>query len=104
MADYQDDWLRRIEEKVDLVLADTAQLKPLKDQFVAHVKEDSRLFHGNGQPGLILQLDRIKQEQTKFNDERRQLIRVGIILLLVAAGVGGSVPELVKAAIAAFIK
>ena len=104
MSDYQDAWLERIEHKLDSIQTSVAGIEPLKNQLESHIQDDARLFHGNGQPGLIKDVECLKQDHKKMVEDRKQLVKLGVILLLAASAVGGSVPELVKTVVSVFVK
>ena len=83
MSDYQDEWLSRIERKLDLCLAQAARIKPIQEQLDKH----EELLYGNGSPGLIREIDRIKQLKKGL----------GWLIGIIAVGAGSSVVSVVKA-------
>lgn len=97
MSDYQDEWLKRIEDKLDRVGEQTSQIKPLQERFAEHATRDDELFYGNGAPGLLRDVDRLKQAHARIN-------RYWPFILLIAAAGGSSVPDIIHAALAIWFK
>lgn len=57
MTERLEIWMERMESKMDGVRADVADLKAMR----AQVEEHHERIYGNGQPGIIKDVDRLKQ-------------------------------------------
>lgn len=57
MPDRLDAWMQRMENKVDGLRTDISGLMAVRDR----VEEHHARIYGNGQPGLIKDVDRVKQ-------------------------------------------
>lgn len=57
MTERLEVWMERMERKVDGLRADMETVKVMKDR----VEEHHESLYGNGKPGLVLDVDRIKQ-------------------------------------------
>jgi len=57
MTERLQTWMERLEGKVDRLGAEMAQLSAVKDR----VDEHHERIYGNGQPGLVKDVDRLKQ-------------------------------------------
>ena len=96
MSDYQDEWLKRIEAQLEGIRAAVAPLASLSQR----LEEHHSALYGNGQPGLIKDMERMKQT----SEDQRRSIKMWLLILLGVSAVGGSAPELVRAAVQAFLK
>lgn len=54
-----DDWMARMESKIDQLAKDMAEVKAMH----AQVEEHHETLYGNGKPGMVLDVDRIKQQR-----------------------------------------
>ena len=52
-----DDWMARVEGKLDRLGADMAALNAMRER----VDEHHERLYGNGQPGILKDVDRVKQ-------------------------------------------
>ncbi len=59
MSDYQDEWLKRIDGQLTDIGKAVAPLLALSQR----LEEHHSALYGNGQPGLLKDVDRLKQWQ-----------------------------------------
>ena len=78
----RDDRLERIETKVDQILVISTQFQALKEAFDEHVIEDRSIFLGNGQPGLIKQVDRLEQKMQNWTWWSRSVVGLGGLIFV----------------------
>ena len=62
MSEVAESWMERMEGKVDALRIDMASLKAVREQ----VGEHHESLYGNGKPGLVLDVDRLKQSHRIF--------------------------------------
>ena len=53
--------LIRIESKLEEVRIGMGELKAMRERLDEHIEKDEHLFNGNGSPGLVKDVDRLKQ-------------------------------------------
>lgn len=61
MSEHLEAWLERIEGKLDDLAVLPAQMEGLDKRLDEHIERDEDILHGNGQPGLVKDVDRLKQ-------------------------------------------
>lgn len=71
MAELLESWMARLEAKVDGLRADVAALKAVQLQ----VEDHQERIYGNGQPGIIKDVDRLKQSSRKAEKDAEQARR-----------------------------
>lgn len=100
MADYQDEWLKRIEEQIGEIRTAVMPLMAISQR----LEEHHEVLYGNGQPGVIKDVDRLKQDKRRSDDEQRKFFRLWVLIVICGAALGGSAPEIVRAAMQVFLK
>lgn len=53
--------LIRIESKLEEVRIGMGELKAIRERLDEHIEKDEHLFNGNGSPGIVKDVDRLKQ-------------------------------------------
>ncbi|MGA7540356.1 MAG: hypothetical protein WBW93_16490 [Steroidobacteraceae bacterium] len=62
MTDHLTAWLERVEGKLDALTPLPEQMRGISKRLDEHIDRDEQIFHGNnGTPGLIREVDRLKQ-------------------------------------------
>lgn len=84
-ADYLHEWLKRVEDKIDKVESSTSSISAISQR----LNEHHVVLYGNGQPGVIKDVDRLKQ--------LRKALAWLIGLIVVGSATSGA--ELIKAAV-----
>ena len=62
MTEQLGTWMTRMEEKVDGLRNDMADLKAMRGRVAEHHES----LYGNGKPGLVLSVDRLTQSSSLF--------------------------------------
>lgn len=91
MDENADPWRDRMENKLDRIVEQLSNLPNIEHRLSEH---HERLF-GNGQPGLIKDVDRLKQDH-------RRTTRIWPMLLLAVAAAGSAAPEVLHSLLKAF--
>lgn len=63
MSEHIEAWLSRIESKLDSLAPLPAKMDAIGQRLDDHIEKDEHLFNGNGSPGLVKDVDRLKQWQ-----------------------------------------
>ena len=100
MTDPTEAWLNRVDKKLDDIGAAIADLRAVQQR----VDDHNERIYGNGQPGLIKDVDRLKQSHRASVEERRRAWWVWLVIALGAGGAGSSVAEFARAAIQAVLR
>jgi hypothetical protein len=75
VSEHITEWLERVEKKIDRLGAVPTQIAALDERLAKHDK----LLYGNGQPGLLADVDRLKQSRKLL------MWAVGIVIAAAAA-------------------
>lgn len=79
VPDRLDAWMRRMEDKVDALRTDMSALKTMRSQ----VEEHHERIYGNGQPGILKDVDRLKQARVNLKWVIATLLIPGLAALAV---------------------
>ena len=61
MSEHIEAWLARIESKLDSLAPLPATMDAIGKRLDEHIEKDEHLFNGNGSPGIVKDVDRLKQ-------------------------------------------
>ncbi len=99
-ADPTEAWRNRVDKKLDDIGSAVAELRTLQQR----VDDHNERIYGNGQPGIIKDVDRLKQSHRAASEERRRAWWVWLVIAFGAGGAGSSVAEFARSAIQTLLR